>query len=243
MLVWRNRAFSLILTAMTKLPIEMISDLVCPWCWLGLRRLRAAMALAPEVEVDLYFRPYELDPSTPPEGSDYKAAMAKKFASPEAKEHSKRMRDALIAYGEEDGVPFTFDKITRRPNTINAHRVVRWAQGQGAGLDAKEALFSAYFEHGRDIGELDVLTEIGASVGLDRDLLADLLAGDADVDKVRAEAEEFRQMGVTGVPTFLAGRAIAVQGAESAEKLAKFLRHSWDQFQQAKAAAAEGASA
>ena len=223
---------------MTKLPIEMISDLVCPWCWLGLRRLKAAMALAPEVEIDLYFRPYELDPTTPPEGSDYKAAMAKKFASPEAKERSKAMRDALIAYGEEDGVPFAFDKITRRPNTINAHRLVRWAQGQGLGLDAKEALFSAYFEHGQDIGEIGVLTDVGERIGLDRGLLSDLLAGDADVEKVRAEAEQFRQMGVSGVPTFLAGRAIAVQGAESAEKLAKFLRHSWDEFQKAKSAAA-----
>ena len=237
MLAWRNPVFAFILLSMTKLPIEMVSDLVCPWCWLGLRRLKSAMALAPEVEIDLYFRPYELDPTTPPEGSDYKEAMAKKFSSPEAKERSKAMRDALVAYGQEEGVPFAFDKITRRPNTINAHRVVRWAQGQGAGLEAKEALFSAYFEHGRDIGDREALTDVGASVGLDRGLLADLLAGDADVDKVRAEAEAFQQMGISGVPTFLAGRAIAVQGAESAEKLAKFLRHSWDQFQQAKAAA------
>ena len=227
---------------MTKLPIEMVSDLVCPWCWLGLRRLKSAMVLVPDVEIDLYFRPYELDPTTPPEGSDYKEAMAKKFSSTEAKARSKAMRDALVAYGEEDGVPFAFEKITRRPNTINAHRVVRWAQGQGVGLDAKEALFSAYFEHGQDIGDLDVLTDVGASVGLDRGLLSDLLAGDADIDKVRSEAEQFRQMGISGVPTFLAGRAIAVQGAESAEKLAKFLHISWDQFQQAKAAA-EDASA
>ena len=226
---------------MTKLTIEMVSDLVCPWCWLGLRRLKDAMALAPEVDFDLYFRPFELDPTIPAEGVDYKAAMKQRFSSPEAKERSAMMKDALIKYGEEENIPFHFDKITRRPNTINAHRVVRWAQGQGVGMEAKEALFSAYFEHGRDIGDLEVLTDVGASVGLDRGLLADLLARDADVDKVREEATIFRQMGVSGVPTYIAGRAVAVQGAESAEKLAKFLRHASEQFEQAKAAAATSA--
>lgn len=222
---------------MTKLPIEMVSDLVCPWCWLGLMRLKSAMALAPEIKIDLLFRPYELDPTTPPEGTDYKSAMAKKFSTPEAKERSKAMRDALVSYGEAEGIPFQFDKITRRPNTINAHRLVRWAQGQGSGMDAKEALFSAYFEQGRDIGDLDVLIDIGSSVGLDTGLLTDLMKGDADVDSVRAESEQFRQMGVSGVPTYIAGRAIAVQGAESAEKLAKFLRHASSEFAKAKEAA------
>lgn len=195
------------------------------------------MALAPEIKIDLLFRPYELDPTTPPEGTDYKSAMAKKFSTPEAKERSKAMRDALVSYGEAEGIPFQFDKITRRPNTINAHRLVRWAQGQGSGMDAKEALFSAYFEQGRDIGDLDVLIDIGSSVGLDTGLLTDLMKGDADVDSVRAESEQFRQMGVSGVPTYIAGRAIAVQGAESAEKLAKFLRHASSEFAKAKEAA------
>ena len=196
------------------------------------------MALAPEVDFDLYFRPFELDPTIPAEGTDYKTAMKQRFSSPEAKERSAMMKQALIDYGEAEGIPFHFDKITRRPNTINAHRVVRWAQGQGVGMEAKEALFSAYFEHGRDIGDLSVLTDVGASVGLDRGLLSDLLNQDADIDKVREEANVFRQMGVSGVPTYIAGRAIAVQGAESAEKLAKFLRHASDQFEQARAAAA-----
>lgn len=220
---------------MTKLVIEMVSDLVCPWCWLGLRRLKEAVALAPDVEFDLFFRPFELDPNVPPEGTDYKTAMAKKFSSPEAKARSQQMKSALIKYGEDEGIPFNFDKITRRPNTINAHRVVRWAQGQGVALDAKEALFSAYFEHGRDIGDLEVLADVGASVGLDRGLLEDLLARDSDLEKVRQEATLFRQMGVSGVPTYIAGRAIAVQGAESAEKLAKFLRHADEQVQKIKA--------
>ena len=227
---------------MIKLPIEMVSDLVCPWCWLGLRRLKSAMALAPEVEIDLVFRPYELDPTTPAEGRDYKEAMASKFSSPEAKERANTMRDMLVKAGAEEGVPFDFDKITRRPNTINAHRVVRWAQGQGKGMEAKEALFSAYFEHGRDIGDIEVLIEIGASVGLDKALLADLIKGPADLEKTQMEAQQFRQMGVTGVPTFVAGRAIAVQGAENAEKLAKFLRHASGEFEKAKAAANSPAS-
>lgn len=228
---------------MTKLTIEMVSDLVCPWCWVGLRRLKEAMTMASEVDFDLYFRPFELDPTTPPEGTDYRSTLAKKFSSPEAKARWAAMKDALIQHGKDENIPFNFDKISRRPNTINAHRVVRWAQGQGHGLEAKEALFSAYFEHGRDIGDIGVLTDVGASVGLDRELLADLLMRDADIDKVREEAALFRQMGINGVPTFVAGRAIAVQGAESAEKLAKFLRHANDQFEQARDAATAEASA
>jgi predicted DsbA family dithiol-disulfide isomerase len=109
---------------------------------------------------------------------------------------------------------------------------VRWAQGQGKGAEAKEALFSAYFEHARDIGNEDVLADIGEEIGLERDIVEKLLASDADVDETRKEEELFRQMGIGGVPTYIAMRRVAVQGAESAEKLAKFIRASAAQLPQ-----------
>ncbi|MFH1516383.1 MAG: DsbA family oxidoreductase [Pseudomonadota bacterium] len=213
--------------------VEMVSDLVCPWCWLGLRRIEAARKLAPEVDVQLVFRPFELDPTIPAAGVDYKEYMKEKFGgSDESRERSGQMRQALIDYGAAEGIPYQFDRITRRPSSFDAHRVVRWAQGQDKGAAAKEALFKAFFEDGRDIGDHEVLVDIAREIGLDAEIVADLLKTDADVANVREEAEAFRQMGVSGVPTYIANRAVAVQGAESAEKLAKFLQHAAAQLPQ-----------
>ena len=206
------------------LHIEMVSDLVCPWCWVGLRRLKAAIELVPELEVEVLFRPFELDPTVPAGGTDYKEYMKARFGSDQGRERSNQMRDLLIQYGEDEGIPFHFDRIARRPNSFNAHRLVRWAQGQNLGMAAKEALFEAVFSKGEDIGDHETLVTIASKIGLDPNLVSDLLASDADVETTRQEQDLFRQMGISGVPTFIAHRQIAVQGAESAEKLARFLK-------------------
>ena len=116
--------------------IEMVSDLVCPWCWLGKRRIESAIALVPDIDVQLLFRPYELDPTIPAGGVDYKDYMRKAFGSPEAKERSGMMRQALIDYGEAEDIPYRFDNISWRPNSLDAHRLVHWAQGQDKGAAA-----------------------------------------------------------------------------------------------------------
>ncbi|HPE48571.1 MAG TPA: DsbA family oxidoreductase [Hyphomonas sp.] len=213
--------------------IEMVSDLVCPWCWLGKHRIEAAIAMVPEVNVQLLFRPYELDPTIPAGGVDYKDYMRKAFSSPEAKERSGAMRQALVDYGEAEGIPYRFDEITRRPNSFDAHRIVHWAQGQHKGGAAKEALFRAFFHDGRDIGDHGVLVDIARQIDLDPTIVADLLATDADVVTIRAEEKFFRELGVGGVPTFIANRQFAAQGAETAEKLARFIRHAADHPPQA----------
>jgi predicted DsbA family dithiol-disulfide isomerase len=206
------------------LVIEMVSDLVCPWCWLGKRRMDDAIKLVPDLDVELIFRPFELDPTIPVEGVDYKAHMKEKFGSDAGKDRANAMRQALIDYGQAEGIPYQFDRITRRPNSFNAHRLVRWAQGQQKGSEAKEALFKAYFQDGRDIGETDVLVDIAREIDLDPAIVAELMPTDADVENVRNEEALFQQMGISGVPTYIANRQVAVQGAETAEKLAKFLR-------------------
>ncbi len=206
--------------------IEMVSDIVCPWCWLGLRRIEEARKLAPEVDVRLLFRPYELDPTIPAEGVDYKAYMSSRVSSPEGRERMAAMRQALVDYGNAEDIPYRFDAVTRRPNSFDAHRLVRWAQGQGKGAAAKEALFRAYFNEARNVGDHAVLVDIARSIDLDPDIVADLLASGADTESVREEAEVFRQMGISGAPTYIANRKVAVQGAESAEKLARFIRHA-----------------
>ena len=212
------------------LTIEMVSDLVCPWCWVGLRRLKSAIELVPEIEVEILFRPFELDPSVSEGGVDYKEYMRQKFGSDAGKDRANTMRDKLIEYGKAEGIPFAFDKISRRPNSFNAHRIVHWAQGQGKGIEAKEALFHAVFADGRDIGDMDTLVDISRDIDLDPAIVGDLLKTDADIETVRNEQNLFRQMGISGVPTFIAHRNVAVQGAESAEKLARFLASSAEQM-------------
>lgn len=205
--------------------IEMVSDLVCPWCWLGKRRIEDAIEQVPELDVKLIFRPFELDPTLPPEGADYRGYMKNKFGTDnDSKNRWAAMREALEAYGTAEDIPYNFEGITHRPNSFNAHRLVRWAQGQDKGSEAKEALFKAYFADGRDIGDPNVLTDIAREIDLDASIVADLLPTDADVENVRQEEEFFRQMGIGGVPTYIGNRRVAVQGAETAEKLAKFIR-------------------
>ena len=212
--------------------IEMVSDLVCPWCWLGLRRARAAQnALSTEVDVALRFRPYQLDPTIPTEGVSYKDYMTRKFGgvgdADEAaaqKDRFAQMREHLETYGEAENIPFRFSGIDVRPNTTKAHRLVRWAQGQDLGFEAKEALFHAYFHDHKDIGDEGVLLDIAEGIGLDRSIVAGLYGRDADADTTAKEERFFRDLGISGVPTFIADRKFAIQGAETPERIAKFVR-------------------
>ncbi len=211
--------------------IEMVSDLVCPWCWLGLRRLHsAAEEVRGEIEVEVVYRPYQLDPTIPEAGIPYKEYMSQKFGGVgeteknESKDRFSQMRAALEEYGQAEGIPFKFSGIEMRPNTINAHRIVRWAQGQGKGWAAKEMLFNAYFNEHRDIGDKEVLADIAFAAGLDRALVADLLKGQADMETTLQEEVYYRQLGISGVPTFIANRKVAAQGAEDVHKLVRFIR-------------------
>ncbi len=207
--------------------VEMVSDLACPWCWLGLHRLKRAVEEACEngLMVDVRFRPYELDPSIPPGGHDYRAYMRERFGSdddaPDSPQRSRarQARNALVAYGEAEGIAFNFDAITRRANTLDAHRCMRWAEGQGLGWEMKDALFAANFRDGRDIGDPAILAEIAGAVGLDAQIVAKLLASRADETAVRQDEALFLDLGVRGVPTFIANRRYAVQGAEEVAAL------------------------
>ncbi|MAK60418.1 MAG: disulfide bond formation protein DsbA [Ponticaulis sp.] len=217
--------------------IDMVSDIVCPWCWLGLRRLEGAIAATKdEFETQIVFRAFQLDPNVPKAGVDYKTYMASKFgpddsgAASEQKNRWTQMREALEQYGAEDGIPFDFAGMTIRPNTLNAHRLLKWAQGQNKAHQLKNNLFHAYFAEHRDIGDAEVLADLGYEAGMDRDLLLDLLKGEADLAAVKQEEASIRQLGINGVPTFIANRKIAAQGAESVENLANFLRQAASEY-------------
>lgn len=206
------------------LSIEMVSDIVCPWCWLGLRRLKTALDQHPNAsEIEVRFRPFQLDPTVPAQGLNYREYMTAKFGPDGPDNRWKQMREALEGYGEGEDIPFDFKGMSHRPNTLSAHRLVRWAQGQGLGWQAKEALFAAYFRDHKDIGAPDTLVDIGKAIGLDGEVLEGLFASGADMDAVQEEERLFRSMGIAGVPMFIAGRRFALQGAQDAETVSKFL--------------------
>lgn len=212
---------------MAALSLDVVSDVVCPWCWLGKRNLDAARAAAPDIDVEVTFRPHELDPSVPKEGVPYQAYMEAKLGGDDAsRARFKAMRDHLEAAAPAAGITFRFDDIALRVNTIDAHRLVRWSRGQGKDGDAKEALFRAYFDELRNISAPDVLVEIAADIGLDANIVRELLATDRDVAAVREEAAFFRNLGVNGVPTFIANGALALPGAVEVDAMQRFLREA-----------------
>jgi predicted DsbA family dithiol-disulfide isomerase len=197
------------------LTIDIVSDVVCPWCYLGEKRLE--QALAEEAgPIVVRWRPYQLDPTIPEGGLDRAEYMAKKFGK---SGRLQSVHDNLTRLGAEVGLPFAFDKITRSPNTLDAHRLIRWATSAGVQSRVVDRLFEAYFVEGRDIGDRVVLTEIAAECGLDADLVERLLAEGADSEVVRQEVEQAQAMGVSGVPFFIFAGRLGVPGAQEPSAL------------------------
>ncbi|MGZ5937242.1 MAG: DsbA family oxidoreductase [Rhizomicrobium sp.] len=200
--------------------IDIVSDTVCPWCFIGKRRIGRAMVMRPNVNFDVFWRPYRLDPTIPREGVDRRAYLKAKFGdSP----RSSAMGDAIRSEGAGEGIEFAFDKIAKTPNTLDSHRLVRWAAGAGVQDDMVERLFQAYFIDGRDVGDPAVLSAIATEAGMDGDLVATLLAGDADLAEVEREAGLASEMGISGVPTFIFDSKFMISGAREAEVLVRVI--------------------
>ena len=197
------------------LTIDVVSDVVCPWCYLGEKRLEEALS-EDAGPVVVRWRPYQLDPTIPEGGLDRAEYMEKKFGK---SGRLQSVHDNLTRLGAEVGVPFAFDKIQRSPNTLDAHRLIRWAAGAGVQAEVADRLFRAYFVEGRDIGDRVVLTEIAAECGLDADLVERLLAEGADSEVVRQEVEQAQAMGVSGVPFFIFAGRLGVPGAQEPSAL------------------------
>lgn len=203
--------------------VDVISDVVCPWCYIGQKRLEKAVAALPEIDVDVRWRPYQLDPTIPPEGKDRKAYMLAKFGS---EEKLKQIHDRIVPLGAAEGIDFHFQDIRIAANTLDAHRVIRWAASAGEGVQNRvtKALFSANFEKGEYIGGKAELARIAGENGMDEATVATLLATDADKDAVLAEIEQAQRMGVTGVPFFVLEGKYAITGAQDTAVLADAIR-------------------
>jgi predicted DsbA family dithiol-disulfide isomerase len=202
---------------MKAISIDVISDVICPWCFLGKRRLDKAIALLAGVKIEVNWRPFFLDPTIPAEGMSRRTYLENKFGT----ERLKTIHDPLIAAGKADGVPYAFDKITRTPNTMDAHRLIRWSHASGKQHDVSERLFMAYFNGGLDIGDRTMLAKIAGEAGMDGSDVSTKLDSDVDVAAVNAEVEHAYRMGVTGVPCFIFAQKQGLMGAQPAEVLAE----------------------
>lgn len=196
--------------------IEIYSDSICPWCFIGKRRLERALAERPQEGLEITWRTFQLNPNMPIDGMDRGRYMALKFGGADK---AKDIYQPVIEAGQMEKLDFAFDKMTRTPSTLASHRLIRWAGRQGKAAPLVEALFQAYFLKAQDIGKHEVLEEIAASAGFDRKAVADYLSGSEDLLDVMAEDAKAREMGIQGVPTYVFNGKYVISGAHPPEVL------------------------
>ena len=202
------------------LTIDVVSDAICPWCYIGKRRLRAALdqlaerdpALRPVVR----WHPFQLNPGMPPQGMDRRAYLEAKFGGAAG---AAQVYERIAAVGDNVGIAFAFDRIARVPNTVDAHRLIAWGQAQGDGDSLVEALFRAFFIDGRDVGEREVLAALATDAGLDAGAARDYLASTQGVADIAAADRRARELSIGGVPFFIFGQRVAVSGAQEPSTL------------------------
>jgi predicted DsbA family dithiol-disulfide isomerase len=215
-----NHSMNSLAPPRARLSIEVVHDLVCPWCYLGLRRLMRTLRGRPDIVFDLVWRPFLLNPDMPRAGMTRADYVVRKFGG---EERARRLYGSIADIGRAEGVMFRFDRIRRTPSSIDAHRLVRWASGSGRGSEMVEALFSAHFTDGRDIGDAQVLAAVAASCGMDPVEAQVFLASDAEADTVHSENLRAHRLGINGVPCFVVGGRHAIAGAQEPEVIERLL--------------------
>jgi len=202
--------------------IEIYSDVVCPWCFIGKRRLEQALETAGYAqEAHIAWRPFQLNPTMPKEGMDRRVYLNAKFGGTEAR---RAIEERVAKAGEADGIVFAFDRIERTPNTFDAHRANWFAQQQGKQDDLAEALFHAYFTEGRDIGNGQALVEVASEAGLDGNEVREFLASGEGVEEVHAEEAAGHRMGIRGVPYFVLNGRYTISGAQPPDMFVSVLQ-------------------
>jgi len=194
--------------------IDIVSDVICPWCFIGKRRLERALALRPDLSATLSWRAFQLNPDMPSDGISRELYLAAKFSGSRA---AGRSYAAVCAAGRIEGIDFAFERIRRTPNTLRAHRLIRLAASEGCAGQIVEALFQAYFVEGLDIGDIETLAAIAPRAGLDQVQALGYLMGEAGTNEVRAEEHRARRLGIHAVPCFVLDRGYAISGAQEPE--------------------------
>jgi predicted DsbA family dithiol-disulfide isomerase len=203
-----------------RLGIEIVHDLVCPWCFLGLRRLMRTLRRRPDLLFELTWRPFLLNPDMPRAGMPRADYVARKFGG---EDRARRLYGSISEIGRNEGLMFRFERIRRTPSSVNGHRLVRWAAPYGRSTELVEALFLAHFTEGRDIGDPSVLAGLANGVGLDAAAAMNFLLGDAECEMVHAENLRAHRLGINGVPCFVVGGRHAIAGAQEPEVLERLL--------------------
>jgi predicted DsbA family dithiol-disulfide isomerase len=198
--------------------IDVVSDIVCPWCFIGKHRLEKAIALNPDIPVEVHWRPYFLNDWIPREGISREQYLTTKFGSAE---RYKGIAQRVSAAAAAEGLTYAMDKISRQPNTLDAHRLIRWADEIGKAAEMKQRLMDLYFTQGADLTSHTVLTQAAADIGLDAETTRKALASDKDVAEIEREALSAKEAGIDGVPCFIFGGKFAISGAQAPEDLAE----------------------
>ncbi|MDB9852383.1 DsbA family oxidoreductase [Amylibacter sp.] len=192
--------------------IDIISDPICPWCYIGKTRLDRALELNPTHNFIIEWHPFQLNPTMPKDGMDRREYLEAKFGG---------QKEAIEVYSNidktatETGLSLNFEGIKRTPNTIDAHRLIHWAGIEGRQNSIIDRLFKAYFQEGRDISEHSVLTRIASAAGMDQDVVRSLLKSDADKEDIKARDTDARKRGIQGVPAFVVANEYVIQGAQT----------------------------
>ena len=206
--------------AKARLQIEVVHDLVCPWCYLGVRRLFRTMRRRPDLLFDLTWRPFLLNPDMPRVGMTRSDYVIRKFGG---EDRARRLYASITEIGDAEGVCFRFDRIRRTPSSVDAHRLIRWASRLGRSTEVAEALFAAHFTDGYDIGDHAVLRVIAGSCGLDANQAGAFLRSDDDVDAVHADNLRAHRLGINGVPCFVVAGRHAIAGAQEPDVIERLL--------------------
>jgi len=201
--------------------IDIVSDVVCPWCFIGKRRLEKALALASDVPVEVHYRPYYLNEWIPAEGMSRDEYLTTKFGSPE---RYKGIAQRVQAAAAAEGLVYAVDSISRQPNTRDAHRLIRWAEGIGKAPDMKQRLMDLYFTEGADLSNEAVLVQAAADVGLDPEDVRAALDSDKDIAEIEQEVNAAKEAGIQGVPCFILDGKYAISGAQEPEALAQAIQ-------------------
>lgn len=198
--------------------IDVVSDVVCPWCFIGKHRLEAALKLKPDIAVEVHWRPYFLNDWIPREGISREEYLTTKFGSVE---RYKGIAQRVGAAAAAEGLVYAVEKMKRQPNTLDCHRLIHWAEAIGKAAEMKQKLMDLYFTQGADLTERETLVKAAADVGLDANKVRADLASDKDVAHIEQEAQSAKEAGIEGVPCFIFGGKFAVSGAQAPEYLAE----------------------
>lgn len=211
--------------------MDIISDVACPWCYVGKCYLDRALEQRADHPFALEWHPFQLNPDMPKGGMDRRTYMEMKFGG---KDGAVRVHVPLLEHADKAGVALNLDRITRTPNSLDAHRLIHWAGLEGRQTPVVSALFRAYWSEGRDIGDAGVLADIAGENGLDRAMIARLLDGDSDRAEIAARDAHARARGVSGVPTFIIDNRYAVQGAQPTGNWLNIIDETIDNMKEAR---------